>query len=234
MPDAVLVQKEYYRATSVQYDRMHVDGVGEHDFALAFMESMTGFLGIGSVLDVGSGTGRAILRIKEARPAVRVLGIEPSSDLRALGHKKGLSQKELIEGDAQCIALPDGAFDLVCEFGALHHMPDPRKAVKEMLRVARKAIFISDCNNFGQGTTAARCAKQLINALGLWRLADFVKTRGKGFTISEGDGLAYSYSVFSDYRTIASRCKSVHLLNTVSAGSDLYRSSSHIALLGIK
>jgi hypothetical protein len=46
--------------------------------------------------------------------------------------------------------------------------------------------------------------------------------------------LAYSYSVFTDYKTISSQCKSVHLLNTLPAGTNLYRSAEHIALLGIK
>lgn len=68
--------------------------------------------------------------------------------------------------------------------------------MSEMLRVAQKAIFISDANNFGQGRFLARTAKQALNALGLWKTVDFIKTKGKGYTISEGDGLAYSYSVF--------------------------------------
>lgn len=234
MPDAILTQREYYRATAGEYDRAHVASAGEHDFALAFMLSMIDFLNVESVLDVGSGTGRALVRIKDAHPRVRILGIEPSADLRLQAHAKGLAAAELIDGDAQRMDFPDGSLDLVCEFGALHHIPDPRRAIGEMLRVARKAIFISDCNNFGQGGPAARFIKQLINSFGLWRAADFVKTRGKGYTISKGDGLAYSYSVFSDYKFISSRCKSVHLLNTVPGGLNFYRSAGHVALLGIK
>jgi hypothetical protein len=103
-----------------------------------------------------------------------------------------------------------------------------------MLRVAKKAVFISDANNFGQGRLLARTLKQAINALGLWGLADLVKTGGKGYLCSEGDGLAYSYSVFSDYRQIKAACTRVHLLDTAGGGSNLYRSAAHVALLGIK
>ena len=113
-------------------------------------------------------------------------------------------------------------------------MRDHARVVGEMLRVARTAILISDRNNFGQGTPWVRAIKQAINAAGLWPLANFVKTRGKGYSITEGDGLAYSYSVFSDYDQIRAACKSVHVLNTLDAGVNPYRTAPHIALLGIK
>ena len=100
--------------------------------------------------------------------------------------------------------------------------------------MARKAIFISDSNNFGQGSSFARLVKQTINVVGLWPVADFVKTKGKGYTFEEGDGLAYSYSVFNNYRQIAKACKSVHLLNTTNGGQNLYRTATHLALLGVK
>ena len=120
--------------------------------------------------------------------------------MRAIGHRNGIPKQDLIDGDATCIGYKDGEFDLVCEFGILHHIKRPDLAVKEMLRVADKAIFICDVNNFWQGSLLSRTIKQLINFAGLWRATDYLKTGGKGYTISEGDGLGYSYSVFNDYR----------------------------------
>ena len=52
--------------------------------------------------------------------------------------------------------------------------------------------------------------------------------------ISEGDGLAYSYSVFNDYGQIRAQCSSVHLVNLLDAGVNPYRTATHVALLGIK
>lgn len=230
----VSIQRAYYSKTSSQYDNRHLEAAGEHDFALAFMISLIDFLEIRSVLDVGSGTGRALIRLKDARPNLAVVGIEPSGELRAVGYSKGLSNGELVDGDAQRLAYADRSFDLVCEFAALHHIPNPARAVAEMLRVASKAVFISDSNNFGSGSFLSRTTKQLLRSLGLWSVADFVKTRGRGYSITEGDGLAYSYSVFNDYLQIAAACKSVHVLNTTPAGRNAYRSSSQVALLGIK
>jgi ubiquinone/menaquinone biosynthesis C-methylase UbiE len=228
------IQRRYYADTAQRYDDMHGDDNQEHSFALQIMISVAKYLGIKSILDVGSGTGRALFKIKSATHDITVVGVEPSAELRKVGISKGLSGSELVDGDAMNLAFGDGSFDLVCEFGALHHIPMPSKAVSEMLRVSRKAIFISDCNNFGQGGGLSRFLKQAFNAAGLWPLVDKFKTKGKGYTISEGDGLAYSYSVFNDYKQIEEACASVHLLNTLAAGPNLYRTASHVALLGVK
>jgi SAM-dependent methyltransferase len=229
------LQQQYYARTADRYDAKHASVEGEHEFALAFLLAYLRFSGAESVLDVGSGTGRAVRTLKRELTRVRVVGIEPSAELRAIGHRDhGLSTDELIDGNALALDLADGAFDVVCEFGALHHMRRPSRAVDEMLRVARKAIFISDSNNFGQGGLLARSVKQAIDAVGLWWLADRIKTRGRGYTITPGDGLAYSYSVFNDYARIRRACRSLHLLNTGPAGINPYRTADHVALLGIK
>jgi len=232
--EAVQIQRSYYAQTAADYDDMHIREDDEHGFALSFMIAAVEQFGIRSILDVGCGTGRGLLRIKLALPGIKAVGIEPSAELRAVGHSKGLSHAELIDGDAMHLAFPDGSFDMVCEFGALHHMPHPSQAVAQMLRVARRAVFISDSNNFGQGGLMARTVKQAINAVGLWPLADRIKTKGKGYSISEGDGLFYSYSIFNDLPQIEHACESVHFLNTDHSGPNLYRTASHVAMLALK
>lgn len=233
MTNAVDIQKKYYAKTANQYDSMHLDKNDEHFFALSFLISAIDYLGIRSVLDVGSGTGRAVQYIKNLRPELHVVGVEPVVELREIGYSKGLSKNELIDGDATNLGFNNNEFDLVCEFGILHHIKNPDVAVSEMLRVSRKAIFISDSNNFGQGSAMARSIKQIINLFGLWKIVDLIKTRGKGYTISEGDGLGYSYSVFNNYNLIRNQCKSIHLLNTKDGFIDPYKTASHVALLGI-
>src|SRR5258708_13401273 len=191
MSDPITIQREYYRRTAAQYEAMHVHSDGEHNFALSFMVSMIHYLGCRSVLDIGSGTGRALFVLKEEVPGIRICGIEPSPELRAAAQTKGLAPDEIVDGDAQALKYTDGEFDLVCAFGALHHIPKPSLAVSEMLRVARRAIFISDANNFGQGSPPVRVIKQIATSLGLWALLDFIKSRGKGYILSEGEGLSY-------------------------------------------
>ena len=229
----VEIQRNYYVGTSHKYDEIHKHDRDEHGLAFASMTAMIDFFGIDSVLDVGSGTGFALLKLKEKMPHIRAIGVEPSAAQRAIGYSKGLTTTELLDGDATKLAFPDDSFDLVCEFGALHHMPRPNLAVSEMLRVASKAIFICDTNNFGQGPKFWRLLKQISNAVGLWPTVDLIKTKGRGYTFSAGDGVTYSYSVFTNYRQICKRCASVYLFSVANGAPNLYRTSSHVALLGL-
>lgn len=227
------IQRAYYEQTAQQYDTMHL-GDPEHQFSLAVMIGLLDQLRVRSVLDVGSGTARVLREVAKARPDIRVVGVEPSAALREVAYGHGVPRDALVEGVGEKLPFADGEFDLVCEFGMLHHVPQPEKVVAEMLRVSRRAVFISDSNNFGQGRPMVRAAKQALHALGLWRLADLIKTRGKGYTITEGDGLAYSYSVFSNLDQVRNACASVHMINTIDAGPNLYRTSGHVAVLGVK
>jgi ubiquinone/menaquinone biosynthesis C-methylase UbiE len=227
------IQQAYYAETADKYDEMHNQDHDAHGLGLAYMMAMIEFFGISSVLDVGSGTGFTLLKLKEKMPYIRAVGVEPAPAQRAIGYRKGLLETELVDGDAMRLAFPDDSFDLVCEFGVLHHIPRPELAIAEMLRVAKKAIFISDSNNFGQGERFSRFLKQAINAVGLWPVANLIKTKGRGYTVSTGDGVSYSYSVFTNYKQISKRCTPVYLLNTGNSAPNLYRTSSHIALLGI-
>lgn len=228
------IQRRYYAETAYQYNALHVHTDDTHYFALSILVGIIDFLGIRSILDIGSGTGRAVQFIKKMCPNVKVVGLEPVAELREVGYSQGLSPEELIAGDAIHMAFANGEFDMVCEFGVLHHIKKPERAVAEMLRVAKRAIFISDSNNFGQGPVLIRTLKQIINFFGLWKLADLVKTKGKGYTISEGDGLAYSYSVYTNYAQIAQQCERIHVLNTGKGGINPYRTADNVALLGVK
>ena len=109
-----------------------------------------------------------------------------------------------------------------------------RRYYNEMLRVAKKAIFMSDGNNMGQGRLFVRKIKHALRACGLWNLAYLVRSRGKGYWTSENDGLAYPFSVFDHYGTIRAHCEAVHIINTRDAGMSLYHSAPEVALLGIK
>ena len=236
MEDTVQIQSKYYQDTAARYDTMHVhEGVDpEHELAFYFMCSIIEKLNIKSVLDVGAGTGRVILDLHKKYPGLRVTGIEPVAELREQGYNKGVLKNDLIEGDGKKIEFPENQYDLVCAFGILHHIDKPEQVIKEMIRVSKYAIFISDSNNFGQGGKLGRFVKQAINALGLWSSYNYIRTKGKKYQISEGDGLFYSYSVFNNFSLIKQNCKSVHLMNTRDAGINPYRTASHAAILGLK
>ena len=139
--DEIELQRRYYAETAAQYDSMHVHAGESHFFALELLAAQIRFNGAKSVLEIGSGTGRAVRFLKERFPHMRVLGVEPVAALRELAYSKGILASEIVDGDATALAYADEEFDIVCEFGVLHHIRDVDKAVAEMCRVARATPF---------------------------------------------------------------------------------------------
>jgi ubiquinone/menaquinone biosynthesis C-methylase UbiE len=179
MATEIEAQRQYYERTAEHYDAMHVSPTDEHGRALgAFIGLAEAFGPITSVLDVGAGTGRAMSKLKTACPKAKVVGVEPVAALREIGYSKGLSTEELVPGDVLQLSFDDDAFDYVIETGVLHHVYNPTKAVREMVRVARKGVMISDGNNIGQGNSLVRYIKYLIKTAGLFSALVWIQTRG--------------------------------------------------------
>lgn len=217
MTKEIELQRQYYARTANFYDEMHLDKDQEHVLALHLLAGYIEFYQIRSVLDVGAGTGRTVLWLKNRFPHLMVKGIEPVAALREQGYQKGISPEDLIDGDAYQLPFPENSFDLVCEFAVLHHVKEPEKMIWEMSRVAAKMVSISDCNFMGQGSFPLRLVKYTIFSLGLWRVADWIKTKGKGYTISDDDGLAYSYSVYQSWKTLQRFWKTLRITSTEGA-----------------
>lgn len=55
----VEMQRRYYAQTASDYDAMHANEA-EHLLALSLLIASFDYLGVKSILDIGSGTGRAI------------------------------------------------------------------------------------------------------------------------------------------------------------------------------
>jgi ubiquinone/menaquinone biosynthesis C-methylase UbiE len=230
MHDEVRLQREYYAGSASLYDDRHATDYDEHFQALGWLAALIRSHKFVSLLDVGSGTGRCLAFLKKEALPIALIGVEPVEALREIGRRKGLSNTELVEGDALALPFGDRTVDVVCAFGVLHHIRDHRRAVSEMCRVARRAVFISDSNNFGQGGALSRAVKQAVRAAGLWSAADFVRTRGKRYHYSEEDGVYYSYSVMNDIPALRRRFSELRFMGTRPSGANLYRTASHIAV----
>ena len=186
-------QRDYYAQTAPAYDSMHVQPGDEHFVALEYVAGLLQVIRAESVLDVGSGTGRAIRFLQQRCPGLHVEGVEPSGELREQAH---LPDSVLHDASGENLPFHDHSFDLVMSFALLHHVPDPAPVVAEMMRVARYGVMISDANRFGQGSIAAGALKLAIARTGLWPAFEFFRTRGRGYLESDGDGIFYSYSIF--------------------------------------
>jgi hypothetical protein len=112
------------------------------------------------------------------------------------------SYVSMICATGEALPFADASFDVVCEFATLHHAANPN-VVKEMLRVARKAVIICDSNRFGQGSRAAQLIKLFLCKTKVWVAYTFLRTRGKGYLTTEGDGLAYSYRFYDSYDPVS-------------------------------
>jgi ubiquinone/menaquinone biosynthesis C-methylase UbiE len=198
----VEIQRGYYTDTATRYEEMHADEADR--FSLQFFHSSLRLIDAQSVLDVGTATGRNLRSMKEAFPHLSVCGVEP---VRALIEQAiGQGNEDcgpIVQASGDALPFGDASFDVVCEFAVLHHVPNPNAVVKEMIRVARKAVFICDSNRFGQGSRPMRLLKLALCKAGLWGICNYIKTSGKGYQITEGDGLAYSYSVYDSFELLS-------------------------------
>jgi ubiquinone/menaquinone biosynthesis C-methylase UbiE len=91
-----------------------------------------------SILDVGSGTGSLALALEAATRAVRVTGVDPAKSYVSYAQSRTHSHRTSFEiGDAQRLRFPDRSFDKTLSLLVLNFIPDPPRAVKEMVRVTR-------------------------------------------------------------------------------------------------
>lgn len=234
------VQADYYTSTAAHYDSMHLGCDDEHSLALRYVSAFMREFELRSLLDVGTGTGRAMVALSSTNPGVLLAGIEPVSSLvtRARAKLEGQGVVQLASASGYRLPFRDAAFDSVCQFGVLHHVRHPDQVIREMMRVARYAIFLSDSNRFGQGPFGVRVLKLVLARIGLWPVANYVKTHGTGYTLSAGDGLSYSYSVFDSLPALQTWADRIVLVPTGTPRSSGWcmplLTSSHVLLCAFR
>lgn len=96
----------------------------------------------GLVLDVATGTGDLALALLEVARVRRVLGVDFSEGMLAVGERKlrgsGFAERvNLVASDALCLPFPDGTFDGVTSAFLLRNLADLRQGLAEMRRVAK-------------------------------------------------------------------------------------------------
>src|SRR5688572_22434624 len=95
------------------------------------------------VLDMATGTGRAALAL--AKRGAIVTGVDASCEMLSVARTRAADASlsiEFVEGDAHALVFPDRAFDAVVCLRMLMHVPDWRKALSELCRVATHRLVI--------------------------------------------------------------------------------------------
>ena len=158
-----------------------------------------------------------MLVLRRGKPEISTHGNDPSPELlRVASERHGIPSECLDCVGSEALPYPDGAFDAVMETGMLHHVPSPDHVLDEMLRVARLAVFISDSNIYGQEQASlfTRALKLALERAGLLRPLLRRRRGGRDWYCSEGDGIAWSYSVFDSYPRLRSSCAEVIVVPT--------------------
>jgi SAM-dependent methyltransferase len=220
-PSPKQLQHDFYTATARFYDEEMVRDGDEHFVALDFISALIDGYGYRSILDVGAGTGRGVRHFIARHNGLEVRGIEP---VRALIDQAeqvgGVPEGCIVEAEGESLPFADDAFDVVCEFGVLHHVADPHGIVREMTRVARRAVFLSDDNRFANGGPLRRATKYGLYRLGLWPLAYRLANRGRPYHLSAEDGgVVYSYSVYDSLSILNEWADRTFLVPTVPAAA---------------
>lgn len=100
------------------------------------------------VLDYCCGTSILFPHILKRYKDAKYVGIDLSAGMLDVGQRRFSRYKNFraLQQDAENLRFKDASFDTVIARGALHHLPDPLKGVKEIHRVLKKdgILLISD------------------------------------------------------------------------------------------
>lgn len=176
------------------YVNKRYKGLGLKYHFKVITEMMEGIYG--KILDVGCGTGI----IHDLYPEYDITGIDISEGM--LRHHQG----EHYLASADNIPFPDRFFDCVVCRSVLHHLPDPKKALSEMVRVLKPggrfvcwetnkswlATFIRRMTQHGDHFSSYHCAfSDLGSLIREYFGSDSVQVKHQGF-------LAYPLLGFPD------------------------------------
>lgn len=99
-------------------------------------------LEIKSVLDIGCGEGFILNKLKEEGIGKSWEGIDYSKEAIEIG-KKTHPNLSLKQGSIYDSKFKDNSFDLVVCTEVLEHLKEPKKALKEVIRISNKYVLLS-------------------------------------------------------------------------------------------
>jgi SAM-dependent methyltransferase len=124
------------------YDTPRGAWIGASEYALAQRE-LAAVPGE-TLLDVGCGTGWFTRRF--AADGLVTTGLDPNPEWLTYARAHSGSDMRWIDGDARSLPFADNSFDRVVSIAALCFIPDERKAVAEIVRVAKRRFAIGWLN----------------------------------------------------------------------------------------
>ena len=126
---------------SVIYNAISATSIFQQQYELVANDILS-YCAQGSLLDIGTGPGRLLLKLHRQSPAMQLVGIDSSPSMVASARKNmvkaGLSDViEIREGNASQIPFVDRFFDIVVSQWSVHHWKHPVAALNEVYRVLK-------------------------------------------------------------------------------------------------
>ena len=145
-----------------------------------------------TVLDVGTGSGDFVRRLRRRRH-VEVIAADVRSEVLEIAARNlaGISNVSLMQADVRALPLGDGEVDVAHASLLLHHLDpdDAIAALAEMQRVARLGVVINDLRR-GVLPFVMTAAAVLALSRGAYTRHDGVLSARRAYTLAELDTLA--------------------------------------------
>ena len=128
------VNSEYMDKEADYYDKIHLHMSKENDL---FQGIIKGINTSGkTILDVATGTGFILDNFGALNKEEKFICLDISRNmLKRVIQKHGKRVALALRTDAECMPIKDGSLDTVTISSALHHLPNPSKALEEIYRV---------------------------------------------------------------------------------------------------
>jgi ubiquinone/menaquinone biosynthesis C-methylase UbiE len=126
---------------SVIYNALSSSAIFMKHYELA-AEDILSHCSQGTLLDIGTGPARLLLKLHKQSPGMRLVGIDSSAAMVTQAKQNvaeaGLSEFiEVKEGSANHIPFPDQSFDIVVSTVSMHHWKQPEACLNEIYRVLK-------------------------------------------------------------------------------------------------
>jgi len=106
------------------------------------LANMVGRIQDRSIVDVGTGAGRAAILM--ARGGARVTAVDASEQMLEVARQRAAEERlkiKFVRGDAHALQFPDREFDVAICLRVLMHAPDWRRCLGELCRIAERLVI---------------------------------------------------------------------------------------------